>query len=147
PNPLLMDLDTSTTIWKVLYPTTAPYTTNPGTGFTHPCAADTAFTGLITDASGPATNPAINGFALDAGTYRNHYNLVGTTWSRGNLVLNSSCGASPPYPAYYGAAKIGPNAIVFGDLDPGSPACPGSPAQRIPPFNKVPANVFIYDQF
>jgi len=102
-NPLLMDLDTSTTIWKEVKNGTSPYDLSVAAWpSAYDCNLGRMYTGLISDATGPASKPAIAGFALDSSWYRFHMNLSNSTWAPpgGAQVQEPACNPSPPYPAY-----------------------------------------------
>ena len=56
--------------------------------------------------------PGFLSLRWQTGLYKGTALLARPAWNQGNLLLNSACTASPPYPAYFGAALIGPNAIA-----------------------------------
>jgi len=148
-NPLLLDLDTTTITWKPVKTGTAPYDLNTVTWpSAYNCNLGRSYCGLISSDAGPASAPANAGFALDSSWYRFHMNLTGATWNQpsGSQVQEPACNPSPPYPAYFAAAKIGAYTLVVGDTDPGAPDSPYISAY-VAPATKIAANVFLYDQF
>ncbi len=144
-NPLLLDLNMTSTIWAEVKTGSAPYTVNTTTWpAAWRCDIGIAYTGLISDASGPAVTPATSGFVLDSSWYRQHLNLVTTTWGPPGGA-QTQCTPGTGNPAYYAAAKIGRFTMTFGDTDPQVAPCSNASTYAAPVV-KIPGNVFVFDQ-